>query len=652
MPETKKDTLKRQLRVGGWLALPVIYAIHLFLVLYALPIDVLLDHRPFDGTDYQTHYQQLTTLTEMVDDFGHLWGYDPNLLAGQPAGLIFDVDNKLHFLFAYGLNKAGVSLPVAFKLFTLFSCLLLPFSIWGAARLFRLGVRAETIAMGFGILLWHFDYSARFVWTVGMISFATASHLAVLTVALFYRFLNQRSWTMWFAVSVALALNLLTHVWAFGILVLPLTGLYIKHRKELGRLGHIQVWSIALLALAANLYWLLPALRHIDYLVTSGIVGQATPLYVLSDWLEILINPFNTGFAVPHTFFRFLAVFCVVILLWRWRKENDERFFVALICLAWTFGMAYCAALIPGLKETEPYRFVIPGVYFAGIFASPILAEALSPEFFRGLSARGKTLAVVLLLLLLPRVAEQVLFFIPSLAPAVPPSTFLVNQARLPTTAAVPPLDHKDGPDLLYKRIYSINDRMMHLVDTLNDHCEDEGRVLVQHWAVGEFLRWSTSKPIIGGFPDRRIKHEAANIFHRFVDPRYGPKEFANYLVRYNIRYIVMTDYFPHVEARRDLLTPYKLSGPHRIYRVKHLANYFSRGSGKVEASLNRIAVSNAKADARSKRIDLRFHYMRSLRCRPNCTVSKLEIPFDPVGFISVTGNPDLPKDFVIEQHY
>lgn len=632
--------------------MPVIYGIHLFLILYALPIDVLLDPRPFDGTDYQTHYQQLTTLTEMVDTFGHLWGYDPNLLAGQPAGLIFDVDNKLHFLFAYGLHKAGLPLPLAFKLFTLLSCLLLPFSIWGAARLFRVGERAEVIAVAFGVLLWHFDYSARFVWTVGMISYATASHLSVLTVAFFYRFLKQRSWRMWVALVVLLSLSLLTHVWAFAILVLPLTGLYFQHRKTLGRLGHVQVWTIALFALVANLYWLIPALRHLDYLAGSGIVGQATPLYLISDWLEILINPFNTGFAVPHTLFRFLALFCVAILLWRWRKEKDERFFVAVLCLGWTFGMAYCAALVPGLRETEPYRFVIPGVYFAGIFASPICAEVLSWNFFNSLSARGKALAVVLLLLVIPRVVEQVLFFIPDLAPAVPPSTFLVNQARLPTTAAVPPLDHKNGPGLLYKRIYSIDDRMMHLVDTLNDRCADEGRVLVQHWAVGEFLRWSTSKPIIGGFPDRRLKHESANIFHRFADPRFGPKEFANYLVRYNIRYIVMTDYFPFVEARRDLLTPHRLSGPHRIYRVKHRADYFIRGSGTVRASLNRIEVSDARPDAATRRIDLRFHHMRSLRCRPNCIVKKISIPFDSVGFISVSGNPELPKNFVIEQHY
>ena len=39
--------------------------------------------------------------------------------------------------------------------------------------------------------------------------------------------------------------------------------------------------------------------------------------------------------------------------------------------------------------------------------------------------------------------------------------------------------------------------------------------MLVQHWAVGEFLGWATDKPIIGGFPDRRLIHEAANLFRR-----------------------------------------------------------------------------------------------------------------------------------------
>jgi hypothetical protein len=70
-------------------------------------------------------------------EFGRAWAYDPNLLAGHPTGLIFDVDNKLHFGWTSTLVRLGVPLPVAFNLFALLACALAPVSLWLAARLLR-----------------------------------------------------------------------------------------------------------------------------------------------------------------------------------------------------------------------------------------------------------------------------------------------------------------------------------------------------------------------------------------------------------------------------------------------------------------------------------------------------------------------------------
>ncbi|MFH1131930.1 MAG: hypothetical protein V1754_11385 [Pseudomonadota bacterium] len=629
-----------------------IYAIHIGLIAHALPFEVLLSDQPFDGTDYQTHYQQTSTISDMVDQFGKFWGYDPNLLAGQPAGLIFDVDNKFHFLFTYGLTKLGMTRPIAFKLFTLLSCLLAPLSILWAAMLFRLGSKAVLIAFAFSVLLWHFDYSARFVWIVGMVSFATASHISILVTALFFRLMEERQWRFWIWLAIMLPLSLLIHVWAFGILVVPMVCLYLKSRsRKLGVVGHLQVWSLVGIALVVNAYWFFPALRFFYFVSPSGIVGQTNPLYFLSDWLELLINPFNTGFAAPHTLFRFVVLCGAVVSLYQWRKEKEDRYFVGVICLVWTFGMAYVAALIPGLKETEPYRFVIPGILFAAIFSAPWIAEILSVEFFQGLSSRTKVVLCVLMILLFPRVADQILYFIPALSPETMPHPILVNQARLPSTFTVPPLDG-NKPTLLYKRLHSINERTRELARYVQQDLKEDGRVLVQHWAVGEFLRWATDKPIIGGFPDRRIRHEAANIFHRYDDQRFAGKKLADYLVRYNVRYVIMTDPVGDLEKRLELLEPLKLMLPHRIYRVRHFGNYFVKGSGRVKAGLNRIEVEDARPAKGTESVVLRFHHMETLRCRPNCRVKKETIPYDPIGFVAVMGDPKLPRTFVVEHQY
>jgi hypothetical protein len=632
-----------------------IYALHTALTIYALPPDALLGDRPFASPDYQTHFGQTTTLTRTLDRFGKLWAYDPSMLAGSPVGLIFDVDNKLHFLFTYVLHSMGVKQTAAFNLFTFLCCMLAPLSLWLAARMFRVGRRAELIAVAFCTLMWHFDSSAR-AWTGGMVSFSMVAHSSLAVLGLYWRMLTTGRWRYLLPLALLLPLSLLTHVWSFSILVVPMVGLYLRHARSLPKKGHLQVWGLAIFALAANLHWLYPALQHFDLIRTSGVVGQATPLYILSDWLELLVSPINTGFAVPHTLFRFAAICGMGITLWRWRKEGDERFFIAALAMAWLFGMAYVAALIPGLKETEPYRFIMPGFLLAGVFAGPWYAEGIRARELRALPLKIKLVLAVAAFLLVPRIVAQVVYFIPELRPDSRLPPIVVDQAKAAPTTLIPSVEQ--DPHFLPKtwQLRGVDDMMTQLGRWVRESCTEEGRILVQHWAVAEFLRWSSGKPIIGGFPDRRMIHEDANLFRRPWDPRFKGKELAAYLVRYNIRYVIVSDVDPMlmktVERRRDLMLPMKMIGGHRVYRVRHKANYFARGSGKVKADLNRIEVSDARPFKGSQALMLRFHHMRTLRCRPNCRLLKSPIAHDAVGFITVVGQPTLPRRFVIENVY
>lgn len=635
----------------------VIYAIHLVLVAYAFPPGDLFGDRPYAAPDYQTHFRQTTVLTRTVERFGKLWAYDPGMLAGHPVGLIFDVDNKLHFLFAYGLHKAGVKLTVAFNLFTLVTCLLAPLSLWLAARMFRLAPREQLVALAFGILVWHLD-SAASAWRGGMVSFCMVSHGSIAVLGLFWRLLHPdepRRWPYLLPLLIILPLNLLTHVWSFAILVVPMVGLYIWRRRQLGIAGHFRVWGLALVALLANLYWLYPALRHYHLIAPSGVVGQANPLYLISDWFGLLVDPINTGFCIPHTLFRFVAVCGAVLTLWRWRKERDERFPIAALSLGYLFGMAYVASLIPLLRETEPYRFMLPASLLACVFGAPWWTRTCSREQWQELSRTARIAVVVLLILLFPRVVEHVTYFVPELSPEARLPPIVVQRTAAAPTTTLPTL--RKNPDWLTQnwRLRGVSDSMMSIARFVNANCKEQGRVLVQHWAVAEFLGWATNKPVIGGFPDRRMIHEAANLLRRPTDPRFHGKELARYLVRYNIRYVVMTDPVAVVEQRRDLLAPMKLDlsvFPHRIYRVRHNATYVARGSGDVRADLNRIAVTNARPAPGTQALLLRFHHMDSLRCSPGCRLLKTPIPHDPVGFITVVGNPRLPSRFVVQQHY
>jgi hypothetical protein len=202
-------------------------------------------------------------------------------------------------------------------------------------------------------------------------------------------------------------------------------------------------------------------------------------------------------------------------------------------------------------------------------------------------------------------------------------------------------------------KLRPIFDTEMALANYLQEECNEEGRVLVQNWGIGEFLYWATDKPVIGGFPDRRLIHEAANLFHRPLDaPAMDHEAFAQYLVRYNIRYLVVTHSTNEMDRLADLMEFTHQIGLHRVYRTRHTADYFQRGSGKVAAGLNRIAVTEADAHPGTQELTLRFHHMDTLRCQPDCQVSRAPLADDPAGFITVTGTPYLPREFVIEHVY
>ncbi len=46
----------------------------------------------------------------------------------------------------------------------------------------------------------------------------------------------------------------------------------------------------------------------------------------------------------------------------------------------------------------------------------------------------------------------------------------------------------------------------------------------------------------------------------------------------------------------------------------------------------------------------LRYHWLETLRCLPDCKIERVEVAGDPVGFIQVA--PGHPKDFLVFNKY
>lgn len=612
-----------------WLAL---IALHLGMLAYVLPIATLFGDSPFGGPDYQTHYQHTSTLLRVHAEFGRAWAYDPFLLAGHPTGLIFDVDNKLHFAFTSGLVGLGVPLPIAFNLFTLVAAALAPVLVWLAARLLRQPPAALALAFGLGLLAWNFDPTVRFCYGGGMISFAAASAVCLVVVAVMHRLLGEQRRAAGVALLLLLPLALRTHVWSFAVLVVPLTGLYLRSWSKVQVRTHLFVWAAAALGLLANLDWLLPALAHRALIVPSAGLGQATPDYLLWDLVELLVDPKRTGFVIQRTVLRALVVAAAFATVWSWRRAADGRAFVGGLTLVWLLGLTYFGALVPTIAVTEPYRFAVPLTLWASVLAGPWLLDAAGR--LRGV---GRGVLLLLALLLLPRVYQQVMPVMPELSPVAQ----VTGQAARTLPSA---------------RLGGVVDDFKAVRAWVADQ-PDRGRVLVQYASLGEYLRWASDRPIIGGFHDRRQIFQEADIFYFPPDdPRYAAG-FADYLARYNISHVVMTyPYMPEIERRSDLLSAGGiLGGIHRVYTVKRAGTYFAAGSGRVRADLNRLEVLDATPAPGSEALVLRFHHMEELRCRAvegACRVEKAELPGDAAGFIRVVGEPKLPREFTVELVY
>lgn len=610
----------------------LISGLHVALVAYAVPLEVVFGDGPFGGPDYQTHYQHTHTLSGVIAEFGRAWAYDPDLLAGHPTGLIFDVDNKLHFGFTLLLSRLGVPLAAAFNLFTLLSSLLAPVSLWLAARLLGHSRGAQAVAFALGTLVWHFDPTTRFCWGGGMVSFATAAHVCAVVVALMHRLMRDQRVRFGAALVVLLPLVLRTHAWSFVGLVVPLTGLYVMGWRRLGWRTHAFVWAAAALGVAANLDWLAPALLHRELIVPTARLGQATPAYILYDFLELLVDPLNTGFVAQRTFLRALVIAGAGLALWGWRRERDARAGAGALTLAWLFGLTYFGSLVPGISATEPYRFAVPLTLWATVLASPWLCAAWTR--LRGLPQAARGVVAVLGVLLAVRGYQQVSPFLPMLTPG--------PQASGHAATVLPAA-----------RLHGVSEETKAVATWLEGQAKT-GRVLVQTHALGEYLRWATDWPVLGGFPDRRMIFSDANLFYfKLSDERYT-SGLAEYLERYNVAYVVMTyPYVADIERRMDLMASAGIvAGTHRVYRVKKVPGWFLQGSGEVEAGLNRIAVREARPAAGTQAVTLRYHWMAELRCSPSCRVERAEVPGDSAGFIKIVGEPVLAREVVVTLDY
>ncbi|MBK7399274.1 MAG: hypothetical protein IPJ34_24150 [Myxococcales bacterium] len=166
---------------------------------------------------------------------------------------------------------------------------------------------------------------------------------------------------------------------------------------------------------------------------------------------------------------------------------------------------------------------------------------------------------------------------------------------------------------------------------------DGRGRWLVEWWMTGEQLAGAPTRRCSVGSRDqprplrRQLLPRAARRTGRST---WRPSR--KYLETFNVQWVVLVKHWPALEARRDLLEP--VPGPigGLFFRTRLLHNWFlPAGPGLVQASNDRIVVTGSAGGSLVLNT-----LLETLRCKPGCTVRKVEVAGTRVGFIGVDGAP------------
>ncbi len=294
-------------------------------------------------------------------------------------------------------------------------------------------------------------------------------------------------------------------------------------------------------------------------------------------------------------------------------------------------------------KQIQPYRFILPAMYMSVIPASWLIVDTVRSLRRQAIPRPAAILLAILTLVSVPRFARDVLYFIPALIPEMKP---------LPEGQPVPIADVIGFGDLGFPKHMELRHGPMfadfrRLEEWVDRNDDGQGRWLVEWSYVGEFLAGRTHAQILGGFHECNMKHTAADLFRWNPNGDLEDAALERYLANYAVKWVIISHQRPALEKRKHLLEPYMWIPPHKIYRVKQPSGFVQEGGGVVEPSMNRLDVSGSDP---ARDVVLRFHWLETFVCEPDCEVMREPVVADPVGFIRVKAPH--PADFVIENAY
>jgi hypothetical protein len=479
-----------------------------------------------------------------------------------------------------------------------------------------------------------------------MVSYAGVAYATLLPLALFHRFLQTRSLSAAAGCALLLGLVHLIHPYSFFVLAPPMAALYARAFRSLPRAGHLAVLAIGLSPLAFNLFWLRASLAHWHYILDSAFYAQANPSYLLADFLNLAVNPADTGVIGTRSGFRFLGFALAAGGLYGWRKQRDERLLPFAVALTSLAVLAYFGGYIPGAAQIQPYRHMLPASLFACVPAAAFVEWLVRERVLLGLHRGAQLLLAALSLLLVQHLAIQVVYFLPEL---------IAENAKFPdgTPTPISKYGHlvlAPGPTHVFYGLPHdpfLEPGFDEVLSWVERHVPPGARVLVDQPVLGERIAWKTQAEVIGGFFERNTDHAYANFFRRYQGRMVSKPELARYLRTFAIAYVILD------RARADLLHAPELLqelprvGGRRVFQARWALGPVLQGGGTLRARTNRIEL---RGTSPAHDVVVSYHWHEALRCEPRCRIVRQRVELDRVGLIRVPAPH--PADFAIVNRY
>lgn len=396
----------------------IAFSAHCFVIFQSIGgASGLLSREMILRDDHPLYFHSALTTRSYLKSSLTTAGYDHRFMGGYAKSAVFPASSNLPELTLAATGKI-VSPEPAYKFYVLFSAILAPVLVWLAVcGLAQSGMVASISLSSYLLYLWT-DFPSQYI-GFGMLPYFLSIPLALTTLHLCVRWLEEGGLKRWLGMTFLLSLTMLVHFTALMVLAPAAIAAWAytenKNRKIIAAIASIVV------TLVMNTFWFWPAVLLADTKGESGFAFSHPEGLLLRlgkiAWSEAPIEPLLvTGFLAGMPFF--------------WKRARIAAAGLVGFAIG-GFFWGYMAGAFRSLDFLQPgrhtYAFYIAAAVFSGYFLMILI------EWLRRTNRKAAVGFVTGLFLLFTRLYGPILYAVgsqwvggasPALASTPPPALF------------------------------------------------------------------------------------------------------------------------------------------------------------------------------------------------------------------------------------